>query len=86
MLLAMSSEHKKRDLYALCGSGPCDPEHEDAVDSYESTRTAFRISVSVCILGLGAAGALLFTLPKEEPDTALSAWVGLGSAGVAGSF
>jgi hypothetical protein len=81
--------HKHSQLAGVCPNGECGPAQGSALDSY---RTYANIStVSFIVGGVGAAGGviLLLTQPREtsaSTTSQVSAFVGVGSAGVKGTF
>jgi len=78
---------RKSDLEKDCGSDlECPPAKHSDADSYNSLRTLS----SIGFIGGGVAAAagltLLLTAPKPERAARVSPWLGVGSAGVRGTF
>jgi len=70
-----------------CVDGACYTDQGDDVDSYNSMRTLSTVGFVVGGVGAAAGAALLLTAPKpKETGSRVRAWVGVGSAGLAGSF
>lgn len=84
-LIAMG---KRNTLDDTCLDGKCPPSDQDDVDSYNQMRTFSTIGFGVGIVGVGAGLTLLLTAPDPEPSdqAGLRPWVGVGSAGVEGTF
>jgi hypothetical protein len=72
------------------GSGHLCPEaYEDDLSRFRTARTLTTVGFIVGAVGLGAGFTLLHlepAAPEQAPPPAVSAWVGLGSAGVSGTF
>lgn len=78
---------KKSDLGDDCSNGRCSPTVEDEVESYSTLRTVSTVGAIVGIAGVGGGLALLLTSKREtESTSAVVPWIGLGSAGVTGTF
>jgi hypothetical protein len=78
-----------------CGSeGGCPPEHEGDLDTFRTAGAISTIGFVIGTLGIGTGVVLVLTAPDAKPTGATSAarapslrgWVGLGRAGVSGSF
>ena len=84
-LMAVSS---RSDLDAHgCLDNGCYVDQKDDVDSYNALRTTSTVGFVVGFVGAAAGVTLLLTAP-ESPNSGIEthAWLGLDSAGVAGSF
>jgi len=86
-LLALN---KRSALAAQCPNDNCLPAAHDGADTYNSLRTFSTIGVlGGAVLG-GAGVVLLVTSPRTAEAQVnrrrIDAWLGLGSAGVSGSF
>ena len=72
------------------GSGHvCPPAYEDDLSRYRTARTLTTVGFIVGAVGLGAGVTFLHLepgAPDEATSPAVSAWVGLGSVGVSGTF
>lgn len=68
-----------------CRGTVCSSVEADHVDSYRQMRTISSIGFVAGAVGIGVGTTLLLTTPKPK-DTIVSAWVGVGSVGVKGSF
>jgi hypothetical protein len=102
VVLALQSHQKASDSKALCPGGTCaasDAQQSDAlhsqVDSLDSQATTFgQLSVTSFVVGGAAAatGVTLLLLQRHEAPVQASrrapvhAWIGPGSAGLAGEF
>jgi hypothetical protein len=85
-VLAMSKHNK---LAKECPDGFCDPEtHGAELDSYHLIGTISTVGFIVGGVGIATGTILLLTSPKDQPATAAtwSPFIGVGSAGVRGSF
>lgn len=73
------------DGSSQCVGTVCTAIERDRLDSYNQMRTVSTIGFIVGAVGLGVGTTLLLTTPKPK-ETGVSAWVGVGSVGMAGSF
>jgi hypothetical protein len=81
------------DLEESCGSGPCPADRQDDIDSGQTQQTLANVGLVVGIVGVGA-GVTLFLLsrggsaapPTETGKVTLTPEIGLGRAGVRGTF
>lgn len=71
-----------------CDGNSCYADQSSDVDSYNSTRTLSTVGFVVAAVGLGTGVTLLLTAPKHEEATTaqVAAYVGLGWAGLKGTF
>ena len=87
---ALLASDRQSTLDARCEAGRCPESVRDDLDAFRALRTASFISYGVGFAAAAAGCVLLLTAPKSETPpgerAALGAWVGLGSAGVAGRF
>ena len=84
-LMAVSN---RSDLDANgCVDSGCYLDQKDDVDSYNALRTISTVGFVIGFVGAAAGVTLLLTAP-ESPSSGVEthAWLGLGSAGVAGRF
>jgi hypothetical protein len=83
--LAMS---KKNKLNTACPNGECPPSQASALDSYHTYGNISTVSFIVGAVGAAGGAILLLTQPKETSSNSarVSAFVGVGSAGVKGTF
>ncbi len=79
---------KHNQLTAACTDGACDPSQASAIDSYHTYGNISTVSFIVGAVGAVGGAVLLFTQPKESSSATarVSAFVGVGSAGVKGTF
>lgn len=77
---------KRGDLEDQCPNGVCPESARGDHDSYNQMRTFSTIGFVVGVVGVGAGAVLLATAPSTSDSASVSAYVGLGSAGVRGSF
>jgi hypothetical protein len=79
---------RKTTLDEECLDGRCPPSEKDQVDRFNRLRPIPTIGFGVGLLGVGTGLILLLTAPDEEPraQRGVQTWVGLGSAGVRGTF
>lgn len=84
-LMALS---QNRTLEQECPDSLCPPDSHPNVDRYDTTRAISTAGFIVGALGTTAGVALLLTAPRSQPaqQGTLQPWLGLGSAGVRGSF
>lgn len=83
-LIAMG---KRSDLDKSCVDKACPPSQQSDVDGYNQMRTISTIGFGVGLVGVGAGLTLLLTAPDPEPQqVGMRPFVGLGSAGVEGTF
>jgi hypothetical protein len=76
---------KKGDLN--CPSSGCLPSQRSDVDSYNQLRTLSTVGFIAAGVGVATAGVFWFTRPREAERTGhVSPWLGLGAAGVRGTF
>ena len=84
-IMALSKKSALED--GGCVDGACYADQADDVDSYNSMRTLSTVGFVIGGVGAAAGAVLLLTAPEEkEAGPTLSAWLGVGSAGVKGSF
>lgn len=84
--LMVKSKKDRLDASNDCTGTQCLPAQRDLRESYNSYRTVSTVSFVVGAVGLGAGTALLVTTPKTKEKSHTTAWVGLGTAGLDGSF
>lgn len=78
---------KHGDLEGQCPNGVCPPDRQGDVDSYQTMGTLSTIGFIVGAVGVGAGVVLWVTAPKETAAAKkVSPYVGLGTAGVTGTF
>ena len=78
---------KKSSLSDSCRGDVCDPAVQGDVDSYNTLRAVSTAGFITGVVGLASGAALLLMAPSQEsPDASVHAWIGVGSAGVAGRF
>jgi hypothetical protein len=82
---------KKSQLDTDCPGGKCEPEFYGELDAYNALRVVSTVGFITGVVGAGAGVALILTAPKkreqEQPATAsVQPWIGVGSAGVIGTF
>jgi hypothetical protein len=86
-ILAMS---KHTQLKQACPDGVCDPTTQGAaLDSYHTVGTISTIGFIAGGVGVAAGAILLLTQPKDSAPPAAANWspfIGVGSAGVRGTF
>jgi hypothetical protein len=82
---AVLASQKKSDLD--CPNDRCAPSQSDEVDSHNQLLTLSTVGFVAAGVGLATAGVFWFTRPKE-PERAghVTPWLGLGSAGLRGTF
>jgi hypothetical protein len=68
-----------------CKGTVCTGAERDRLDSYNQMRTMSTIGFVVGAVGIGVGTTLLLTAPKPR-EAGVSAWLGIGSVGVTGSF
>jgi hypothetical protein len=93
-IFGMEAVGNQSTLQGECnGSRVCPPSARDSVDAFSRNTTISTIAFSAGGVGLVAAGYFLLTAPRGEAPppsgaaaAAVSPWIGIGSAGVAGSF
>jgi hypothetical protein len=77
----------KSDADALCRDGKCPPPAHSALDAANTTATISTIGFVAAGVGVGIAAAGFLLVKKPPPQTAtVTPIIGLGSAGVVGSF
>jgi hypothetical protein len=85
----------KPSLSSECHDRACPAFAQRDIDSLHFNAVAANVSFAIGVLGLGAGGALLLLFPEDKSPNAvperaaslgLHAWVGIGHAGVAGTF
>jgi len=71
-----------------CVNHVCPDDQQDNVDSYNRLRTFSTVGFIAGGVGLAAAGTLFLTAPKGANDgkDQVTAWVGVGSAGLSARF
>ena len=79
---------KKSQLNNACEQGVCPPSQASALDSYHTYGNISTVSFIVGAVGAAGGAILLLTQPKESSTASarVSAFVGVGSAGVKGTF
>jgi hypothetical protein len=81
---------KHNQLTTACpNNGACDPSQGSAIDSYHTYGNISTVSFIVGAVGAAGGAILLLTQPSRESSSAtarVSAFVGVGSAGVKGTF
>jgi hypothetical protein len=76
---------KKSDLG--CPDDRCAPSQKDEVDAHNQLLTISTIGFVAAGVGAATAGVFLLTRPKAAPQArSVTPWVGVGSAGVSGTF
>jgi hypothetical protein len=93
-IFGMEAVGNQSTLQSECnGSRVCPPSARDDVNAFSRNTTISTIAFSVGGVGLAAAGYLLLTAPRGEAPppsrtaaAGVSPWIGIGSAGVTGSF
>jgi hypothetical protein len=84
-ITAALASKKKDDL--ACASSGCRPSQSSDVDSYNQLRTISTVGFIAAGVGVATAGVFWFTRPREAERTGyVSPWLGLGAAGVVGTF
>jgi hypothetical protein len=81
------------ELEDSCGSGPCPADRQDDIDAGQTQQTLANVGLAVGIVGVGA-GVTLFLLsrggsaasPTETGKVTLTPEIGVGRAGVRGTF
>lgn len=79
------SKRSKLDDSGHCTGTVCNDAERDNLASYNQMRTISAVGFIVGAVGIGAGTTLLLTAPKPS-DATVSAWLGVGSVGVRGSF
>jgi hypothetical protein len=79
------STRKQLDDGANCNGTVCLSTERDRLETYNRMRTLSTVGLVVGAVGLGAGTTLLLTAPKPK-EPGVTAWVGIGSMGVRGSF
>lgn len=82
-LLAMG---KHGDLETKCPDGKCPADAQGDVDSYKTMGTLSTIGFVVAGVGAVAGVVLLVTSPKQSAARKTGPHIGLGGAGIAGTF
>jgi len=85
---ALIARGKEANLEESCDGSRCPPSAQDDLDAFRSARTLSFVGYGVGALGL-IGGTLLMALPAEparRESVSVSPWVGLGRAGIGGSF
>lgn len=84
---ALVAQGKRDDLEQQCDGSRCPPEAQGNLDSFRRARTISWVGYGIGAAGL-VTGTVLLLLPKKRESSAATVkpWVGLGSAGVGGSF
>jgi len=78
---------KKSSISDSCRGDVCDPAVQSDIDSYNTLRTVSTAGFVTGVVGLASGAALLLMAPSQEStEGSVHAWVGIGSAGVAGRF
>jgi hypothetical protein len=93
-IFGMEAVGNQSTLQGECnGSRVCPASARDDVNAFSRNTTISTIAFSAGGIGLVAAGYFLLTAPRGEAPppsgpaaAAVSPWIGIGSAGVAGSF
>ena len=84
-VVALKQQHELDD--GGCRNGVCYEDQRSDVDNYNAMRTLSTVGFIVGGIGGAAGAALLLTAPSTaEGGVAVSGWVGVGAAGVAGRF
>ncbi len=82
-----AAKGKQRDLEDVCQDEACPTSTQSDIDSYNTLKSVAKVGVVIGAVGVAAGTVLLITAPKKEPKAAsVSAFIGLGSAGVRGVF
>ena len=68
-----------------CLGTVCTSNERAQVDSYSQMRTLSTVGFVAGAVGLGVGTTLLLTTPKPK-KAGMSAWLGIGSVGVTGSY
>lgn len=86
---ALVAQGKRDELEQQCDGSQCPPEAQGDLDSFRRARTISYVGYGIGIAGL-VTGTVLLLLPKkkkrETSGTRVEPWVGLGGAGVGGTF
>jgi hypothetical protein len=84
-LMAMD---QKTTLEKQCPDSECPPASHANVDKYDTTRLISSVGFIAGALGTAAGLTLLLTAPRSQSSAqkTLTPWLGLGSAGVRGTF
>jgi hypothetical protein len=87
---------QKSDLDESCtlGTDRCDPRYQDNIDAMNRNATISTIGFGVGLVGVGVGTVLLLTRsdggrergPDETATVGISPWIGLGAAGLDGTF
>ncbi|HEY3666080.1 MAG TPA: hypothetical protein VGL19_08780 [Polyangiaceae bacterium] len=84
-ITAVLASKKKGDLG--CPSSGCLPSQSSDVDSYNQLLTISTVGFIAAGVGVATAGVFWFTRPRDAERTGyVSPWLGLGAAGVRGTF
>jgi hypothetical protein len=78
--------HDEDQLSKACPGNVCLPSHANDVTSYNHWRTTAIASSIVGGVGLAAAAFCFWRSAGDEDRPQLHAWVGVGGAGIAGTF
>jgi len=80
---------KKSDLDDACPSSRCAPEHQSTIDSGQTLGTISTVGFGVGIVGVALGTVLLVTSSSSRTTATTPAahpWIGVGGAGLRGSF
>ena len=94
VIAGVVSTGHEHDLENECPAGRCPPSAQSDLDAFRTTRTISTVGYVVGAVGLAAGVVLVLTAPRRAPSVAtngassarVGAFVGVGSAGVAGAF
>ena len=83
----MLASGKKNDLDANCNAEKrCPPDQESTLDTAKTFSTVSTIGFIVGGVGIATGTVLLFTSSGSSKSGSVSPYVGLGNAGVTGTF
>jgi hypothetical protein len=81
---------QKADLTGACPDHTCPPSKQSENDAFKNNLVAGNVALIAGVVGIVTGVALLWLVPQDRPATAgalsVSPWVGVGSAGVGGTF
>jgi hypothetical protein len=80
---------QKSKLTGECPGNRCPNSDQAEVDSFRNNLVSGNVALAIGVVGLASGAVLLWLSPQDRPTTGASSpspWIGLGAAGVGGTF